>query len=45
MKALLFILILVPVLAIGCAQATQVSPEPPTTPNASPGEVTRMLII
>jgi len=39
MKALLFILILVPFLVIGCAQATQVSPEPPTAPDASPGEV------
>jgi len=39
MKALLFILILVPFLVIGCAQATQVSPEPPTTPDVSPEEV------
>jgi len=39
MKALLFILILVPVLVIGCAQATQVSPEPPDAPAASPEEV------
>ena len=39
MKALLFILILVPFLVIGCAQAPQVSPEPPTAPDASPEEV------
>ena len=36
MKALLFILILVPFLVIGCAQATQVSPEPPAAPAALP---------
>ncbi len=39
MKALLFILILVPFLVIGCAQATQVSPEPPAAPDVSPEEV------
>jgi len=39
MKALLFILILVPFLVIGCAQAPQISSEPPTAPTASPEEV------
>ena len=39
MKALPFIIILVPFLVIGCAQATQVSPGPPTV------KVARTLVV